>query len=356
MQINEIKAKLNSDEYSFLKADKHLGSNIILLTAGGSHAYGTDNKNSDLDIRGCAVNSRMGILASGSFRQFTNTDALIGEDFEQFTDDATDTVIYSFNKFMFLLANCNPNTIEMLGCKPEHYFYLSDIGRELINNSDMFLSKKAVGTFGGYAMQQMYRLRQLTTNKMPQADLEEHILHVLSSMEENFAGKYSAYPDDAIKLYIDTAVQKGFDKEIFMDINLHHYPLRDYCCLWNELQTTVKSYAKAGKRNKKAAAHKKIAKHSMHLLRLYMMCIDILEKQKIVTYREKEHDLLMDIRNGKYLSADDKPLPEFFELVSEYEKKLEYAKKNTTLPDEPDYRRIMEFTAYVNERVVKGEI
>lgn len=175
-------------------------------------------------------------------------------------------------------------------------------------------------------------------------------------MEENFAGKYSAYPDDAIKLYIDTAVQKGFDKEIFMDINLHHYPLRDYCCLWNELQTTVKSYAKAGKRNEKAAAHKKIAKHSMHLLRLYMMCIDILEKQKIVTYREKEHDLLMDIRNGKYLGADDKPLPEFFELVSEYEKKLEYAKKNTTLPDEPDYRRIMEFTAYVNEKVVKGEI
>lgn len=39
MQINKIKAKLNSDEYSFLKADKHLGSNIILLTAGGSHAY-----------------------------------------------------------------------------------------------------------------------------------------------------------------------------------------------------------------------------------------------------------------------------------------------------------------------------
>ena len=140
MQINEIKAKLNSDEYSFLKADKHLGSNIILLTAGGSYAYGTNNKNSDLDIRGCAVNSRMEILASGSFRQFTNMDALVGENFEQFTDSTTDTVIYSFNKLMFLLTNCNPNAIEMLGYKPEHYFYLSDVGRELIDNSDMFLS------------------------------------------------------------------------------------------------------------------------------------------------------------------------------------------------------------------------
>ena len=62
------------------------------------------------------------------------------------------------------------------------------------------------------------------------------------------------------------------------------------------------------------------------------------------------------IWNGKYLGVDDKPLPEFFELVSEYEKKLEYAKKNTALPDEPDYKRIMEFAAYVNERVVKGEM
>lgn len=34
MQINEIKAKLNSNEYSFLKTDKRLGNNVILLTAG----------------------------------------------------------------------------------------------------------------------------------------------------------------------------------------------------------------------------------------------------------------------------------------------------------------------------------
>lgn len=32
------------------------------------------------DIRGCAVNSKMDILASGSFRQFINMDELIGKD------------------------------------------------------------------------------------------------------------------------------------------------------------------------------------------------------------------------------------------------------------------------------------
>ena len=93
-----------------------------------------------------------------------------------------------------------------------------------------------------------------------------------------------------------------------------------------------------------------------HLIRLYTMGLDILEKEKIITYREDEHDLLMDIRNGKFLDDNGQPIPEFFEMIDEYEKKLEYAKNNTSLPDVPDYKQINEFKMYVNERIVKGEI
>lgn len=35
--------------------------------------------------------------------------------------------------------------------------------------------------------------------------------------------------------------------------------------------------------------------NAMHLIRLYLMCLDILEREEIVTLREKDHDLLMDI-------------------------------------------------------------
>ena len=44
MDIFQIKEKLKSDNYAFLKEDKNLGSNIILLTLGGSHAYGMDKE------------------------------------------------------------------------------------------------------------------------------------------------------------------------------------------------------------------------------------------------------------------------------------------------------------------------
>lgn len=342
MTIEQIKDKLNSTEYDFLRTDKNLGNNIIILTLGGSHAYGTNNENSDLDIRGCALNSKRQILTN--------------ENFEQFVNEATDTTIYAFNKLIHLLSNVNPNTIEMLGNKPEHYFYVSPIGKELIDNAHLFLSKKAIYSFGGYANQQLRRLENKSNRLVSQSEQEQHILTTIRHAMYDIKTAYQDFTDEDIKLYIDTAVQEGYDTEIFMDVNLKHYPLRDYKAVWSEMQSIVKSYGKIGKRNEKAIEHNKLGKHMMHLVRLYMMCLDILEKEKIITYREDEHDLLMDIRKGKYLDDNKQPIAEFYEMVDEYEKKLEYAKKNTNLPDNPDYNAINEFVASVNERVIKGEV
>ena len=339
MTVENIKDLLKTTEYDFLRKDEYLGNNIILLTLGGSYAYGTNHEGSDVDIRGCAVNDK--------------TQILTGEDFGQVVDVPTDTTIYSFNKLVTLLTSVNPNTIELLGNKPEHYLYLSPVGRELIDNAHLFLSKKACQSFGGYANQQLYRLNQKAARQLSQSQLEEHILKTMEFMQTDFVGKYSKFDSDQIHLYTDKAVQEGYDTEIFMDVKLTHYPLRDYCSMWNELQNTVKQYGKIGKRNEKAALHGKISKHMMHLIRLYMMCLDILEKEKIVTYRTAEHDLLMSIRNGEFLDGNEQPTPEFFEMVDEYERRLEYAKANTSLPDEPDYKAIREFRASVNEKIVK---
>lgn len=344
MTLEQIKQELQTTEYNFLKTNEHLGKNIILLGLGGSHAYGTQKEDgsSDLDVRGCALNSKMDILTN--------------QNFEQFVNEETDTTIYSFNKLISLLCNTNPNTIEILGLKPEQYLYLSPIGQELLDNKKLFLSKKAINSFGGYANAQLYRLNQRAVRQVSQSELETHILKTIEHASVDFPDRYFTMAKDSIKLYIDKAIQEGYDTEIFMDLNLSHYPLRDYASMWSELQSIVKSYSKVGKRNEKAIEHGKIGKHMMHLIRLYMMCLDILEKEEIITYREKEHDLLMDIRNGKYLDERDRPIPEFYEMVKNFEDKLDYAAKNTNLPDSPNYKKINEFVASVNERVVKGEI
>lgn len=342
MNLEQIKGKLNSEEYNFLRENPNLGSHIILLTLGGSHAYGMDKEGSDLDVRGIALNSKK--------------DILLGTDFEQVVNVNTDTTVYSFNKMIQLLTSNNPNTIEILGCKPEHYLHLSDIGKELLENRKMFLSKICIHTFGGYASSQLRRMENKSARLVGQAQNEAHILKSINNAKYDFKNRYYPQDESSVNLYIDQAVQEGYDSEIFMDVCLKHYPLRDWTGMWNEMKSIVSSYNKIGKRNEKAISHDKLGKHMAHLIRLYMMCIDILEKEEIITYREDEHDLLMSIRNGEFLDDNRQPKAEFYDLLNEYEKRFDDAKDNTSLPDVPDHQKINEFKMYVNERIVKGEI
>lgn len=249
MTVEQIKNQIIiNHNYDFLRINEHIKNRIIFLTLGGSYAYDTNIETSDIDIRGCALNSP--------------TDLIGLSNFEQMVDTITDTVVYGFNKLVKLLINCNPNTIEMLGCKPEHYLIITDIGKEMINNRKMFLSQRAIHSFGGYATQQ------------------------LRLLENNFSNR------------------------------------------------------------KKDNEH--LNKHAMHLIRLYLMCLDILEKEDIITYREQEHDLLMKIRGGEYQLEDGSYRSEFFEMVNWFEERMNYAKENTSLPERPNMKKIEEFVMSVN--------
>ena len=97
------------------------------------------------------------------------------------------------------------------------------------------------------------------------------------------------------------------------------------------MTNVLRDYEKIGRRNKKKDdIH--LNKHAMHLIRLFIMALDILEKGRINTYRAEEHDLLMDIRFGKFQKDDGTFKEEFYELLSDYEKRLHYAANNTDLP------------------------
>ena len=126
-----------------------------------------------------------------------------------------------------------------------------------------------------------------------------------------------------------------------MDITLRHYPLRDYKDMWNRMSDIVRDYEKVGKRNHNAISHNKLGKHMMHLIRLYMMymmCIDILEREEIITFREKEHDLLMSIRNGAYLDANKQPTDDFWncqEMCSRRIPKILDGRKSGSVVSQP---------------------
>ena len=340
MTVTEIKSMLKTPEYDFLRENPHLGKNICYLTLGGSHAYGTNVEGSDVDIRGIALNSKQEIL--------------LGRDFEQVVNTDTDTTIYSFKKIVGLLQNVNPNTIETLYTDPSHILYMSEAGKILRDNRDIFLSKKCVYSFGGYANQQLRRLVNKSARLVSQAEREEHIMNSIRCASYFFKEKYFEFEEDAIKLFLDDSLSEDMEKEIFMNITLKHYPLRDWKAMWAEMSNIVKDYDKIGHRNSNAIGRGKLAKHMMHLVRLYLMCFDILEGKELTTYRVNEHDFLMSIREGIYLDENEQPLPEFMKLVDEYERKLQRLAETTMLPDVPDYDKINKMMADVHEAVVYG--
>lgn len=327
MNITENFSKLlESEEYSFLRENKHLKDNIMFLTLGGSYAYGTNVETSDIDIRGCAFNGKADLLGLSNF--------------EVFEDSKTDTVIYAINKLFNLLLNCNPNVIEMLGNK--EYYHLTECGRLLLDNRKLFLSKRAVKSFGGYAFAQLNRLTNALGRNQDEEGLRENLERSLKSNLLTMNERYTALPEGGINYYIE-------DDELRCDINLEGFPVNQFNGILNEQSNILKTYNKLNHRNtKKDVAH--LCKHAMHLIRLYMMGIDILEKEEIITYREgNDHDLLMSIRNGNFLTPQGLFGKSFDDLLNDYKKRFDYAAENTSLSDKPNMKDAEELLITINE-------
>lgn len=335
----DFRALLETKEYEFLKTNPRLGKRIMLLGLGGSYAYGTNQESSDIDFRGIALNLPSDLLGLTSF--------------EQYEDAHTDTVVYSFNKMVRLLMECNPNTCEMLGLDKEQYLILSPLGRKLLEERRIFLSKRAAKSFGGYASAQLRRLQNaIARDALPQREREQHILNSVQNALEDFRLRYDRFEKGSIRLYIDQAENPDLETEIFVDANYKHLPLRDYEAMWSVMHQVVTDYDKIGKRNRKKDDNH-LNKHAMHLIRLFLMGIDILEKGEICTRRTKEHELLMKIRRGEFQREDKTFSPEFYELLADYERRMERAARESILPEQPDMEQVEDFVMEMNKKALE---
>ena len=332
----DFKALMDTSEYDFLHTHPRLGSRIMLLGVSGSYGYGTNREGSDIDFRGVTLNLPSDLIGLTTF--------------EQYEDAKTDTVIYSFNKLVGLLLNCNPNTIEILGLDEDQYLIRTALGQELLDNKELFLSKRAAASFGHYATAQLRRLQNaIARDSLPQPLKEQHILKSASYALEEFNRRHK--DKEEARLYIDDAETEGLEKEIYLDAAFSHYPLRSFNDLTNTLNGVVRDYDKIGKRNhKKDDNH--LNKHAMHLIRLFMMGIDILEKGEIRTHRpEPDLKLLRSIRNGDYMDSGVL-IPEFYDIVADYEHRFGEAERRSILPEHPDMERVERFVERINRHAL----
>lgn len=387
--INKI---ISSPEYEFLRIEPRLGDNIALLTFGGSIAYGLDTPESDIDIRGIIMPLRSDLLGAGFIKNEAdknNRNLIFGNNgFEQYLDVPTDTTLYTMSKLFSLLYKCNPNVIEILGCKPEHYAMVSEYGQMLLDNRQLFLSKLAYGSFAGYARGQFQRLKNAIgkdngSNVFKSISLADSLNRIQKHLEESYPGykresvqmfitdkdgnpiTVNGIPVDAYDvgiLFNETVTEvtvngkpiSDDDVQLSFKINFDMISANDFNCVCNEITNSIKEFNKhlGHRNNKKDAYH--LNKHAMHLVRLYLMAGDILSKGEIVTYRENEHDFLMSIKTGYYYSEEKNTLStEFFDMVSDKDKKMLEAYECSDLPEQPDVRKINDLLTEIHWKYLK---
>lgn len=183
----DFRKLLEGAEYDFLRADECLGKRIMLLGLSGSYGYGTNRKGSDVDFRGVALQRPSDLLGLSEF--------------EQYADSSTDTVIYGFNKFIRLLLECNPNICEILGLPREKYMILTPHGEKLLANRRLFLSKRCIKAFGGYASAQLRRLQNaIARDALPQPQREKHILNSVQGAMDELSSRNTRAAQGGIRL------------------------------------------------------------------------------------------------------------------------------------------------------------
>jgi predicted nucleotidyltransferase len=124
----------------------------LLLGYVGSIAHGTyipkndPDSIDDKDILGVCVADESVYLG---LKKFEQKETKKGE---------WDSVVYEIRKFFHLLLKQNPNVVGLLWLQEKDYIHISDTGRMILNNKELFISKAAYHSFVGYAHGQLHRM------------------------------------------------------------------------------------------------------------------------------------------------------------------------------------------------------
>lgn len=379
MNINEI---LKEKEYDFIRNQERLGNRIDFLVFGGSVAYGLNGPNSDIDIRGVCSPLRRDILGCGNFTHpydLLNKNININNGvFEQYLDNTTDTCIYNINKYIQLIYNCNPNTIEMLGCLPEHYTMVSDIGRMLIDSRNIFITKKAFYTFAGYARQQFIRLQNSLVRKSTKLDQILQTISVVKRAYEHLEESFPTFKRDMLELYVVDSTNEKIDikttnmffanvdidkkklarelseddlknAELRINLRMNGLSTNDLKGVIGEVSNIINNFSQhtGHRNNKKDEEHED--KHASHLRRLQITCKKIFTNHEIETWCGDDIQELLDIKHGCYRKSDGSYKQEFFDLVNREMDEIQRLYDESDLPPQPDMLKVLDLVMKINE-------
>jgi len=299
------------------KMPKFVTEDLIFMTLAGSNMYGTNTKDSDIDLRGVCIPPKNVVMG-------------FARNFEQQNYENEDTVVYGLTKFMKLCLANNPNIIELLFAPEDCIRTMTPTWEKLRERRDEIVSAKCYHTFTGYAHSQLNRL------KGHREWLRNPPTHCPA--REEFGLKASGQGLKQATKGVDLA---EVSPEALMVIEKEKR-YRAAKRRWDDYQRWKKERNPA--RAKLEAAHGFDTKHALHLVRLLRMGYEILTTGKVIVRRPDAEELLA-IRNGLY------SLDELLEIVEALKLKLDKVNedKSYVVPFGPPHQEMSDFCVELHE-------
>lgn len=304
----------------------------IYKVVSGSHAYGFATEESDIDYRGVAIPPKEYFLG------FSN----IFEQYEQQTPE--DITIFDIRKFFKLAADCNPNVIELLWIPEKWVLKRTKYIDTILENRNLFLSKKVKYTYTGYAIAQLKRI-------------QTHKQWLLNPVQKKPTRSNYGLPEvsivgGGIRSILRAAEAEKIDLATIVSPQMLDIVHREK--MFFEAQKEYEHYEtwKKQRNQKRAVTENRYGydlKHATHLVRLIRQCKEILTTGTILVERPDKEEMI-SIRNGAWS----------YEQLLEYVKKEEngideLCEKCTILPHHPNIDKLNNLCVQVVEDFLNKE-
>lgn len=346
MENRILKGLSGVEKYEQIKRE----GRMLFETIVGSHSYGLNVPESDVDKKFVYIASDYEVLTNNHCEQINVTDDYVG---------------YEIGRFLELLGNQNPNISEVAFTDPKFIQYCHPLFKDLIiDNKHNFLSKKVAFSYGAYAYSQIKKA-QTTSKKFlnpiegPRKELIDFSyvslqakgslslrewlnvknidINTLSIARKNHMkdmfGMYQILDDKKHGIFgkngVDLKIGNIPKNSLWVgDVYINVDGFSVYCKEYSEYQEWV------SKRNVTRFAenidneHKYDRKNMLHCYRLLNMCIEILEEKDIKVLRTHDREYLLGIRYGK------STYKELVDSANKKRERIDELAKQSTLQDE----------------------
>ena len=298
-----------------MNVESWIEENTIFKYRAGSHSYGLNTPESDIDIRGVCIPPVDYWMGVHNFEQYN-------------VMEPDDIVIYGLRKFFDLASNSNPNIIEFLYADFDDYIKDTPIWERIVQSRHLFLSKKAKFTFSGYAISQLKRIQ---THRKWLMDIPKKPERVDFGLPVD-----RALVNNTAKGALENLIKEGYT--ISSDIMQVYQKEHEY----KNAKSKYDQYLnwKKNRNQKRFLLEEKFGydtKHASHLVRLLKMGVEILTTGEVHVKRPDREELIA-VRTGAWTfdylidwaSDQDLLLDELYES-SDLQHKPQTAKINELL-------------------------